>query len=77
MSQKVFTFTCSTFLPLIVTTNPDGGETGFLQTVVAAVICYVPGCDTFYSGDSRYVMVSDVGVSLQTPAGSELRIFPC
>ena len=38
------------FPPVIVTTNPDGGKTGLLQTVVADAVCYVLGRDTFDAG---------------------------
>ena len=60
VSQKGFTFTCSTFLPLIVRTNPGGDEIGLLQTVVAADVCYVPGRDTVATGDAGAGMVAAV-----------------
>ena len=65
------------FPPLIVTTRPGGGATGFLQTVVVAVLCYVPGRDTVAAGAAGDGMVDGVGGALQTPDGAELRIFPC
>ena len=71
VSQKVFTFTCSTFPPLIVTTSPGGGETDWLQTVVAFAVCYVPGIDTVATGDS---IVAGVGVALQNLVGTASRI---
>ena len=49
------------FSPLIVTTNPGGGETVLLQTVVYASVCSVPVHDTVAVGDAGYGMVADVG----------------
>ena len=65
------------FLSLIVITNPDGGYTGLLQTVVADSVCSVPGRDTVVSVDAGAGMVAAVGGALQTPDGTELRILPC
>ena len=62
------------FPPLIVTTNPGSGETGLLQTVVAAAVRSAPGRK---SVADRAGMVAAVGGSLQTPAGAALRIVPC
>ena len=62
------------FPPLIVTTNPGSGETGLLQTVVAAAVCSVPGRETVAD---RAGMVAAVGGALQNPAGAALRIVPC
>ena len=56
------------FLPLFVTTNPGGGGTGFLQTVVAAAVCSVPVCDTVAAGSAGAGMVAAVGGALQTPS---------
>ena len=52
------------FPPPIVTTNPGGGETGFIQTVVAASVCSVPYHDTFDDGDYGACMVAAIGGSL-------------
>ena len=62
------------FPPLIVTTNPGSGETGLLQTVVAAALCSVFSHNTVAVGDD---MVDAVGGALQTPSGSALLIVPC
>ena len=62
------------FPPLNITTIPGGGETGFLQTVVAVDMCYVPGRNTVASGAG---IVSAVGGALQTPVGAESLIVPC
>ena len=49
------------FPPLIVTTSPGGGETGFLQTVVAAAVCSVPYRYNFVTGAAGYGVVAAVG----------------
>ena len=59
------------FPPLFVTTIPGGGETDWLQTVVAFAVCYVPGIDTVATGDS---IVAGVGVALQNLVGTASRI---
>ena len=64
------------FLPLIVTTNPGGGEKGLLQTVVAAAVCSVPVHDTVSDRAAGSGMVSDVGGALRTPSGTALLIVP-
>ena len=71
VSQKVFTFTCSTFLPLIVTTRPGGGETDWLQNVVAVAVCSVPERDNVSAGDG---MVTSVDVALKNLVGAASRI---
>ena len=58
------------FPPLIVTTNPGGGETGLLQTVVADAVCSVPGCNTVSVGAYGAVMVAAISGALQTSAGA-------
>ena len=65
------------FLSLIVITNPDGGYTGLLQTVVAAAVCFVSRYNTVDDGYYEDGMVAAVGGALQTPDGTELRILPC
>ena len=77
MSQKVLHILVLNFLPLIVTTNPGGGDTDLLQTVVDTAMCYVPIRDTVDSGDAGDGMVAAVGGALQNPAGTESRIVPC
>ena len=52
------------FPPPIVTTNPGGGDTGFIQTVVAASVCSLPYHDTVDGGASGAGMVADIGGSL-------------
>ena len=51
-------------MPLIITTNPGGGETGLLQTGVALAVCYVPGYDTIDDGTAGAVTVDAVGRAL-------------
>ena len=65
------------FLSLIVITNPGGGDTGLLQTVVDAAVCSFPRRNTVDDGYSGDGMVAAVGGALQTPDGTELRILPC
>ena len=77
MSQKYLHLLVLHFPPLVVTTNPGGGETGLIQTVVADSVCSVPGRDTVVSVDAGAGMVAAIGGSLQTPAGAALRIVPC
>ena len=77
VSQKYLHLLVLHFPPLVVTTNPGGGETGLIQTVVAASVCSVPGLNTVDDWDSGYSMVAAAGGALQTPAGSALRIAPC
>ena len=62
------------FPPLIVTTNPGGGEKGLLQTVVDAAVCSIPGRDTVDAGADGAGMVAAVGGVLQTTAGAALQI---
>ena len=52
------------FPPLIVTTNPGGDEPGLLQTLVAAVVCSVPGRDNVAAGAAGDGMVAAVGGAL-------------
>ena len=77
MSQKVLHLLVLHFPPLIITNNPGGGETGLLQTVVAAAVCYVTGRNTVTDGDAGDDTVAAVGGSLQTPTGAALRIVSC
>ena len=72
MSQKVFTFTCSTFPPLIVTTSPGGGETDWLQNVVSVAVCSVPGRDNVSDGDGMVTAV-DVALKILLALHHELR----
>ena len=62
------------FLPLVVTNNPGGDETGLIRTMVAAAVCSVPGHNTVSAGADGAGLVSAVGVSLKTPSGSVLLI---
>ena len=62
------------FPPLIVTTNPGGGETGFIQTVVAASVCSILGRNTVSAGANGSGMVASVGGSLKTPYAAVLSI---
>ena len=65
---------------LIVTTNPSGGETGLLQTVVAEDACSSPGRDTVadgYAGASGAGIVSAIREALQNPIGDALQILTC
>ena len=64
MSQNVFTFTCSKFFVPDCQTNPGGGDTGFIQTVVAASVCSVPYHDTVDGVASGAGMVAAIGGSL-------------
>ena len=63
------------FPHLIVTTSPGGDEIGLLQNMVAAVMCSVLFHNNVAAGGAGDGMVAAVGGSLQTPAGSALRIF--
>ena len=68
------------FPPLIVTTNPSGGDTGLLQTVVAEDVYSAPGRDTVADGGagaSRAGIVSAIGEALQNPIGDALQILTC
>ena len=56
-------FNCSSFSPLFVTSNPGGGDTCFLQTVVAAAECSVHRRDTDADG---FGTIAAVNFSLQT-----------
>ena len=76
MSQFVLHLPVLHFLPLIVTTNPGVGDTGLLQTVVAAAVCYVPGRDIVASGAAMDGMVAAVGGALKNTTGYELIIVP-
>ena len=75
--KKVLDLLVLHFLPLIVTTSPGGGDTGLLQNVVAADVCYVTGLDTVAAGAAGSGMVDSVGEALQTPVGATLRIVSC
>ena len=77
MSKKFSHLLVLQFPPLIVTTNPGGDDTGLLQTVVADVLCSVPGHDTVAPGATGSGMVAAVGGSLKTLNGAALRIVPC
>ena len=77
MSQKHLHLLVLHFPPLIVTTNPGGGETVLLQTVVTADFCSVPSLDTVSVVASGDGMVSAVGGDFKTPAGAALQIVPC
>ena len=74
MSQKKLHLLVLHFLPLVVTTNPGGDETGLLRNMVAAALCSVPGRDTVSAGADGAGLVSAVGVAFQTPSGSVLLI---
>ena len=65
------------FPSLIFTTNPGGGETGLLQTLVAAAVCSVPGHNTVAAGADRSGMVDVVVGALKTTSDAALRLFPC
>ena len=76
MSQKCLHLLVLYFPPLIVTTNPVGGETDFLQTVVAVAVCSVPSHDTVADGAAGDGIVAAVGESLQNTSGASLIIVP-
>ena len=60
------------FPPRVVTTSPGGGETVFIQTVVAAAVCYVPGRNNVADGAAGAGMVDAVDGALQNPDGAAL-----
>ena len=64
VSQKYLHLLVLHFPPLVVTTNPGGGETGLIQTVVADSVCSVPGRDTVVSVDAGAGMVAAICVLL-------------
>ena len=77
MSQKVLHILVLNFLPLIVTTNPGGGEISLLQNLVSTVVCSVPIRDTIAAGADGAGMFSAVGGALKTPDGAALKSVPC
>ena len=70
VSQKVLHLLVLHFPLLVITTSPGGGETGLLQTVVSFAVCSIPGRDTVAAGAAESSVVTDVGGTLQTPAGT-------
>ena len=77
VSQKVFTFTCSIFYAPNFSTIPCCGETCVLQTVVVSAVCSSLVRNTVSAGSAGVSMVDAFGGSLQTAAGTALRIVSC
>ena len=74
MSQKVFTFTCSTFSAPDCHNQPWWWRDRFDPNCGCCCYVFVPGRDTVSDGAARAGTVSAVGGALQTPVGATLRI---